>query len=344
MINPLYLLVTILLATQCSSVSTTEKDEHSDLQLLYTVDKEGLFLYDLKTGKTNTIYSTQEKFLDDEMEFLNDSIFIVVHQSKSREEEKERLVYSKYMQRADGDSTFITDNPPYKTVDTYVYVTKTFFKVNVNTYSNFKSKTIDYEHIDHRILKIKTSLFDAAGQIISVLDTTIECGGTSVSYSGIRFCDFQERYFSKSENVNGKQIFSSNGNLYITEKSDTTLLLKFDGHFEPKFGNGFYNPTLSPDGKKVTYQYLAGFLRKGSAMFEMNINTKNKKQILDETYFHPVYSPDGMKIAVAKKERQTNSETWTKTIYAYDFKTAEIKKVGNGSEYFWRPKIINSEF
>lgn len=337
MINPLYLLITILLTSQCSSLSTTDKDEDSDLQLVYTVDKEGLFLYDLKTGKANRVYSTQERFVEEELKFINDSIFIVAHQSNLREEEKERLVNSKYMQRADGDSTFITDNPPYKTCDKHVYVTKTFFEININTQSNFKSKTIGYEHIDHSILKIKTSTFDHTGQITSEHDTTIAYGGTSFSSSQIRFCDFQERYFSKSENVNGKQVFSSRGDLYMIEKSDTTMLLKFDGHFDPKFGSGYYNPTLSPDGKKVTYQYLAGFLKKGSALFEINIETKAEKKILDEKYFRPFYSPDGKKIAVARNQRETKSDAWINTIYVYDSKSGKSTKVGNGSEYFWRP-------
>ena len=328
----LYIL-TILLTTQCASVSINTK---SDFQIVYTVDKDGLFLYDLKTGKEKKIYSTDQVFLDENMEFLSDSILIIGHQGKSREEEKERLVYSKYLYRADGDSTFITDNPPYKTFDKYSYLTETFFSINLNSCSNYKYKTIEYEHIEHTTLNIKTTLFDSKGQIASEQDTTILCSGTSSSSKGIKFCDF-ERYFAKSDLVKGKQIFSRRGDLFITNKIDTTLLLKFDGHFDPKFGSGYYSPTISPDGKRVSFQYLAGFLKSGSAIYEMDIETKKQNELIGESYFRPIYSPDGQKLLIAKNQRQARENTWINTIYVLDIETGKTRKIGNGSEYLWRP-------
>lgn len=336
MTKTLYIL-TILLTTQCASVSTTTKDEKSDFQIVYTVDKDGLFLYDLKTGTEKRIYSTDQVFLDKKMRFLNDSVLLVGHQSKSREEEKERLVYSKYLYRADGDSTFITDDPPYKTFDKHVFLTETFFAINLNNGSNYKYKTIGYEHIDHTTLKIKTSHFDNEGNIKNEHDTTIFCSGTSTSYKGIKFCDF-ERYFSKSEVANGRQVFSRRGDLYFINQLDTTLLLKFDGHFDPKFGSGYYKPTISPDGKNVSYQYLAGFLKKGSAIYEMDIDTKERKELIGEGYFNPIYSPNGQKLLIAKNQRQSKENTWINTIYVLDIESGKTKEIGHGTEYLWRPK------
>jgi hypothetical protein len=336
MIKTLYIL-TILLAVQCTSVSNFSKVEISDFDIVYTVDKEGLYVFDLKTGNENKIYTTDKVFLGEKMEFLNDSILLIGHQSKLREEEKERLVYSKYLYRADGDSTFITDNPPHKTYDKHVYLTETFFAINLNNSSKHKFKTIDYEHIEYTTLKIKTTYYDKKGEIKSKQDTTVVCGGTSHSYKGITFCDF-ERYFSKSEIVNGKQVFSRRGDLYLTNQKDTTLLLKYEGHFDPKFGSGYYRPTISPDGKKVSYQYLAGFLKKGSAIYEMNLDTKQKKEIIGEGYFNPIYSPDGQKLLIAKNQRQSKGNTWIKTIYVLDIESGKAIKIGNGSEYLWRPK------
>lgn len=326
MIKPFYFLAFVFLSTQCTVVSETNKSIDSKLQLVYTVDREGLFLYDLKTGKERKIYTTDQKFMDKKMQFLNDSIFIVAHKSKRREEEKERLVYSKYMYRADGDSTFITNNPPYKTVDKYWYVTETYFAVNINTSIAFKYKTIDYEYLDYELLNIKTTRFDTTGQIVESMPITSE---------GTNF-EERERYFSASEQINQRQIFSRQGNLYLVEREDTSMLLKFNGNFEPKFGSGYYNPALSPDGKKVTYQYLAGFLSEGSAMFEMSIQTKKKKELLDAEYFRPVYSPDGNKLAVAKNQRQAKGE-WINSIYIYDLRTGKIEKATDGNTYFWRP-------
>jgi hypothetical protein len=336
MTKVLYIL-TILLTTQCASVSTTSKEEKSDLQIVYTVDKDGLFLYDLKTGTEKKIYSTDQVFLDKKMELINDSILLVGHQNKSREEERERLVYSKYLYRADGDSTFITDNPPYKTFDKHVFLTEVFFAINLNNGSNRKYKTMDYEHIEHATLKIRTSDFDNKGNIVNEHDTTITCSGTSSSYKGLEFCDF-ERYFSKSEIVNDRQLFSRRGDLYLINQLDTTLLLKFDGHFDPKFGSGYYRPTISSDGRRISYQYLAGFLKKGSAIYAMDIDTKQKRELIGEDYFNPVYSPDGQKLLIAKNQRQAKKNTWINTIYVLDIETGKTKKIGNGTKYLWKPK------
>lgn len=337
MTKTLYIL-TILLTTQCASVSTTSKDEKSDLQIVYTVDKDGLFLYDLKTRTEKKIYSTDQVFLDKKIFFLNDSILLVGHQSESRQEEKERLVYSKYLYRADGDSTFITDNPPYKTFDKHVFLTETFFAINLNNGSNYKYKTLDYERIEPTTLKIKTSHFDNNGNIKNEQDTTVFCSGTSYSYRGRKFCDF-EIDFSKSEIISDRQVYSRRGNLYLINQLDTTLLLKFAGQFDPKFGSGYYNPTISPDGKRISYQYLAGFLKNGSAIYEMDIDTKHKIKLIGEAYFNPVYSPDGQKLLIAKNQRQSKGNTWINTIYVLDIESGKKNKIGNGTEYFlWRTK------
>ena len=336
MTRTLYIL-TILLTAKCASVSTTPKEEKTDLQIVYTVDKDGLFLYDMKSGTVKKIYSTDQVFLDSKTVFLNDSILLVGHQSQSREEDKERLVYSKYLHRTDGDSTFITDNPPYKTFDRHVFLTETFFAINLNNFSNYKAKTIDYEHIEHSTLKIKTTHFDNKNNIKNGHDTTVFCSGTSSSYKGIKFCDL-ERYFSKSEIANNLQSFSRRGDLYLINQLDTTLILKYDGHFDPKFGSGYYQPTISPDGKRISFQYLAGFLKNGSAIYEMDIETKQKKELIGEGYFNPVYSPDGQKLLISKNQRQEKGNTWINTIYVLDIENGQTNKIGNGSEYLWRPK------
>lgn len=324
--------------TKCASISKITKNERSNFQVIYSVDKEGLFIYDLKIGAKKKIYSTDQVFMDKKIELINDTILIVGHQSKSREEEVERLVYSKYLYREDGDSTFITDTPPYKTFDKHVFITETFFAINLKNSSNYKYKTIDYEHIGFRILKIKTSHFDNLGNVTSEHDTTLFCNGTSTSYKGIKFCDF-ERFFSKSEIVNEQQVFSRHGNLYIINQLDTSLLLKFDGHFDPKFGSGYYEPTISPDGKRISYQYLAGFLNKGSAIYEMDIDTKQKKELIGEGYFNPTYSPDGKKLLISRKHKRSKANTWINTIYILDIENGKTKKIGKGIEYLWRQKL-----
>jgi len=306
----------------------------SDLFFLYSVDKDGVYLYSLKDNTTKSIYKTDKVFLNDYFKLLNDSTLQVGHQSKMRSEEKERKVYSKYFYRADGDSTFITDNPPYTTKDSYDYLTDSICNVNIKTAKSFLASVVDYEHYEHSTLKIKTRNFNYDGKLISEKDTSFVCGGTSSSSKGIRFCNFT-RYYGESETVLGKTIITERGDLILKEGNTKSVLLKFDGQFDPKFGSGYYNPTLTSDGKKTSFQYLAGFLKSGSCIYEMDIDTKSKTKLIGEGYFNPMYSPDNKLLLLFADNRQSKGNTWINDIYIFDIATKTKRKIGQGENYLW---------
>lgn len=309
----------------------------SDLQFVYSVDKECIYIYSLIDNKAKSIYSTDKVFLNDYFKLLNDSILQVGHQSNMRSETRKRKVYSKYFHRADGDSTFITDNPPYTTEDNYDYLTDSIYHINIKTNKSFLATIKDYEHYEHKTLQIKTRNFDQSGNLISEKDTSFACGGTSSSSKGIRFCDFT-RYYAESETVLGKTVISERGDLIMKDGNTNSVLLKFDGHFDPKFGSGYYNPTLSSDGLKTSFQYLAGFLNSGSCIYEMDISTKNKTKLIGEGYFNPIYSPDNKLLLLFSDNRQSKSNTWIKDIYIFDIATKTKKNIGQGENYLWITK------
>lgn len=130
----------------------------SNLQFVYSVDKEGVFIHSLKDNSVKSIYTTDRIFLNDYFTFVNDSILQVGHQSKQRSEERERKVYSKYFYRVDGDSTFITDNPPYTIKDNYDFLTDSILYVNIKTGKNYLTEIVDYEHYEHSTLKKKQEI------------------------------------------------------------------------------------------------------------------------------------------------------------------------------------------
>jgi hypothetical protein len=324
------LIILIALTTQVCC-NTKHK---SDLQFVYSVDKEGVFIHSLKDSNVKSIYKTNQEFLTDCFTFINDTILQVGHQGIMKSEERERKVYSKYFHRVDGDSTFITDNPPYVLKDNYDYLTDSLFYINIKSGKNYLSKTIDYEHYEHNTLKIKTREFDLDGKQISIKDTTLFCSGTTSSSKGIIFCNFK-RFYSKSETINGKTVTSEQGDLILKDKNSEVILLKYDGQFDPKFGSGFYNPTLTSDGEKVTFQYLAGFLKSGSCIYEMDMKTKTKKKLIGEGYFNPLYSPDNKLLLLFNNNRQSKSNTWVNDIYILDIATKTKIKVGQGQNYLW---------
>ena len=309
----------------------------SDLRFAYTVEKEGVYLYSLTDNKSKVIYTTNSVFQNDYFKQINDSTLQVGHQSKMRSEEKERKVYSKYFYKADGDSTFITDNPPYTVKDNYDYLTDSIYHINIKTTKSFLATVIDYEHYEHSTLKIKTRNFNQEGKLISEKDTSFVCGGTSSSSKGIRFCNFT-RFYGESETVLGKTIMTERGDLIVKEGDKKSVLVKFDGHFDPKFGSGYYNPTLSSDGKKTTFQYLAGFLKSGSCIYEMDLENKNKTKLIGEGYFNPIYSPDNKLLLLFSDNRQSKGNTWINDIYIFDIATKTKKKIGQGENYLWLKK------
>jgi hypothetical protein len=314
----------------------------SDLQFAYTIDKEGVYIYSLTDNTSKSIYKTDKIFLNDYFKLLNDSTLQVGHQSEIRREEKERKVYSKYFYRADGDSTFITDNPPYTTKDNYEYLTDSIYHINIKTSKVFLASTINYEYYEHSTLKINTRKYNPNGHLISKKDTSFVCGGTSSSSKGIRFCNFT-RYYQESEIVLGKTIITERGNLILKEGNVKSILLKFDGHFDPKFGSGYYNPTLTSDAKKTSFQYLAGFLKEGSCIYEMDIDSKRKTKLIGKGFFNPLYSPDNKLLLLFSNNRQSKSNTWINDIYVFDIATKTKMKIGQGENYLWIKRNKNGK-
>lgn len=306
----------------------------SDLQFVYSVDKDGVYLYSLADKTTKSVYKTDRVFLNDYFKILNDSTLQVGHQSKMRSEEKERKVYSKYLYRADGDSTFITDYPPYITKDNYDYLTDSIYNINIKTAKSYLASIVDYEHYEHSTLKIKTRNFNQGGKLISEKDTSFICSGTSSSSKGISFCNFS-RFYEESETILDKTVITERGDLILKQGNNKSTLLKFDGHFDPKFGSGYYNPTLTNDGKKTSFQYLAGFLSSGSCIYEMDIESKSKTKLIGEGYFNPIYSPDNKLLLLFSDNRQSKGNTWINDIYIFDIATKTKTKIGEGENYLW---------
>jgi Tol biopolymer transport system component len=152
-------------------------------------------------------------------------------------------------------------------------------------------------------------------------DTSFQCSATSRSFKQRKFCD-SERFYSKSNNVNGQSVYSRNGNLYLTWENIDTLLLETEDYFDSKFGSGYYQPHLSPDGKSLLFRELGGLSLAGDngSLLEMNLDTKEIKTILDQTCVSPQYSSNGKFIVFGKRQE----------IYLYEIVTNKKTKVGIG--------------
>jgi len=83
----------IFLALILIAILSCKTKIKSDLQFVYSVDKEGVFLYSLSDKTTKLLYSTNKVFLNDYFKFLNDSTLQIGHQRGMRSEKKQRKIY-----------------------------------------------------------------------------------------------------------------------------------------------------------------------------------------------------------------------------------------------------------
>ena len=322
----------IIFKLMLTTILSCNKPIKSDLQIAYTANNDGVYIYSLTENSLKQIYKAKKVFINEYFKLLNDSIIQVGHQSKKSSKKKERKVYSKYFYKADGDSTFITNYPPYITIDNYDNVTDSIYNINIKTSKSFLASVKDYEHYEYSTLNIHTRDFNQEGKLISQKDTSY----SSRSSSRIRMGNSRRNY-GESETVLGKTIITERGNLTIKNGNSNHILLKFKGHFEPKFRNGYSNPTLSSDGKRTAFQYkeFEGLLSNSSCIYEMDINTKSYTKIIEDDYFNPMYSPDNKLLLLYSNNRQSKGNTWINDIYVFEIKTKTKHKIGEGDNYLW---------
>ncbi|MCB9336157.1 MAG: PD40 domain-containing protein [Flavobacteriales bacterium] len=321
----------LFLGLQCSSQPTRNINLYIDNVVIYSVDKDGLYRYDLSTDKSIKITTLNEIFIDNSLTFINDSVVVIGYKGQIINEARDKVTGERLICPCSSTDSLIVRGlvGSYK-YDRYTLYKQTYQAVNITNQKSWLYQTIDYEHKEMDTLTVTTTKFNFDGDIISIADTVYRCNNISYSSDGLTFCK-PERFYSSSNSVKNKQVYSKKGNLYLRENNTETLILEYDGHFDPKFGSGYYQPTLSPDGNKVIFRYLAGFLKSGSGLFELDLKTMKKMKLTKDDYFHPTYSPDGRYLLIGKTQHQYKND-----IYIFDLKTKKRKKIGKGALFTWR--------
>jgi len=209
----------IAVLTFCSC-KRGEKEEPQQSVLLFK-DKDELYLHDFIKKKDTVIFKADSNqiFLDEQCEFSEDTL--------------------QFGFRGEYDYPNETN-----TLKGDIYY-KTYYSLVLKTGDNWISKKVLYEASESDTLKITTQVFAQNGKLISSKDSLTKYQGLSSTYKGITYNDNKPRFFSQST-VGDKSVYSLRGNIYLTYQADTTLLVKFDGHFDSKFGSGYFQPKLDP--------------------------------------------------------------------------------------------------
>lgn len=212
---------------------------------------------------------------------------------------------------------------------------KTYYSLNIKTGSNWISKKVLYETTESDSLKITTQFFAPDGKLVSTNDSLTKYQGLSSTYDGITFNDNEPRFFSKST-VGNKSVYSLRSNIYLTNQTDTTLLIKFDGHFDPKFGSGYFQPRLDPKANYALITYLPGFMNFSEpSLKKVDLNTKDIFTFSKGAYLDLTFSKDGNFFLFKRNERQGKNDTWLSDIYIFDLTTKKEFKIGEADVAQW---------
>ena len=272
--------------------------------ILLFKDKDGIYLYDYKTLKEKCVFKAKpdEVFLNEMRELHNDTLTFGFR----------------------GKSTL--DNG----VETYIPY---YYSVDLKTGDHWLTGRTIYK-VHDLVMNVKTETISRDGKV-TVSDTTEAFRSSGHSYKGTRYNDENPRFFSQ-HSVGDQSVFSKRGDIYYTNQSDTTLLVKFGGRFDPKFGSGYFEPQLDPTGKYVIFRYLPGFMKKESqSLQKIDILTKKIEVLKKGVFSNPEFSKDGHFILFSRGEKEGKSDTWISAIYVLDLKTMEERKIGDAYEAHW---------
>jgi hypothetical protein len=310
MMNSTRLLIFFMAVLTFCSCNSGQKKEPKQSVFLFK-DKDGLYLYDFVKQRDTIIFKASSKqiFLDEPYAILGDTLQFGF---------KGEYNYPNETNNLKGDTYY-----------------KTYYSLDLKTGNNWISKKVFYEVAENNTLKITTEVNSQDGKLISTKDSSMKYEGLSSTYKGITFNEIKPRFFSKST-VGNKSIYSLRGNIYLTDQKDTTLLVKFDGHFDPKFGSGYLQPRLDPKAKYALVTYLPGFMSFSKASLKkVDIKTKEISTFYYGAYSDLTFSKDGNFFLFKRNERQGKNNTWLSDIYVFDLTTKREFKIGEADSAQW---------
>ena len=276
-------------------------------------DKDGLYLYDPVFDKEKLIFKAMEYqvFLDEPLKTSGDTLTFGINGE---------LVFAEISPTESGGERYFND----------------YYSVYLKTGESWLSGRITYEVIGHSSLRIKTLSYDTHGKERVLSDTSMIYKGSLSTSKGVVYNDFNPRYFSK-HSIGNKSVFSLRGNIYYTEESDTTLLIEYQGNFDPKFGSGYFQPQLDPTGTYVIFCYLPGFMnfKEDASLQKVEIKTMKTEIIRTGEFNNPTFSKNGEYILFSRGQKEGKSNTWISNIYMLDIATLKERKIGKAYSAQW---------
>lgn len=301
--------MTVATLLSCTAGLTSQPKQ----SIYLSKDKDGLYLYDPTTEKEKNIFKATDKqvFLDEPLKISGDTLTFGIM----------------------GELVFAETSPTESGGERYF---KDYYSVDLKTGKSWLSGKISYEVIGHSTLNIKVLSVDINGKTNILSDTSMIYKGSSTTSKGVVYNDFKPRFFSK-QSLGDKSVFSLRGSIYYANKSDTTLLVEYKGHFDPKFGSGYFQPQLDPTGRYAVFRYLPGFMnfKEDALLQKVNIQTKKTEILKTGDFNDPTFSADGKFILFSRDQKEGKLNTWISKIYLLDMTTLKERKISNAYSAQW---------
>ena len=301
--------MTVATLLSCTAGLTSQPKQ----SIYLSKDKDGLYLYDPTTEKEKNIFKATDKqvFLDEPLKISGDTLTFGIM----------------------GELVFAETSPTESGGERYF---KDYYSVDLKTGKSWLSGKISYEVIGHSTLNIKVLSVDINGKTNILSDTSMIYKGSSTTSKGVVYNDFKPRFFSK-QSLGDKSVFSLRGSIYYANKSDTTLLVEYKGHFDPKFGSGYFQPQLDPTGRYAVFRYLPGFMnfKEDASLQKVNIQTKKTEILKTGDFNDPTFSADGKFILFSRDQKEGKLNTWISKIYLLDMTTLKERKISNAYSAQW---------
>ncbi len=320
-------IILVLLSTSCQT-SRNMFNFLDEKKIAFSREDEGIYIYDINKDEVSKIVDLKRVFLNNSIQFLNDSVLIVGYRGELKDvainvETGDTLICP----CSSSDSLILKG---IVRSDKYTHHEKYheyYISINLNTKKYYPYKTVEYSYINRETLRVDTTIFDFNGVELTQKDTSFSCNSASYSYDRVEYCN-TERYFSKSNIVNDRYIYSRQGDLILSDNGNDTIILKFNGYFDPKFGSGYFQPYLSKKGDKVLYRKLSGFQLFGDKgkLFEMYLKTKETTLLLDKSCYKPQYSKNGDFILYSRDG----------DIYVMNIEKRKEVKIRKGKYFCWK--------
>ena len=274
-------------------------------------DKDGLYLYRPELAEEELIFNAKNKvFLEEPYTLKNDTLTFgikgTLNSIKTGEFSRRQSYYKEY------------------------------YSVDLISGECWISNKVAYEKEDVSV-NMKITKFSPQGEIINIEDSTFIHKRSTSSYKGLIYNNSKHRFFS-SHTIGNKSVFSLRGSIYLVDNSDTTLLVGYNGKFDPKLGSGYYQPRIDPKGKYVVFRYLPGFINfeEAPSLQKINLKTRRIEVIKDGIYTDPKFSKEGNYILFQREGKKGKMNTWVSRIYLLNLKTLEEKQISNAYSASWK--------